>query len=111
MTLTPLARAIIHTRPSPDLTALGLKPLWRLLAPSELSSDVTRILCLESATQASISGRTICTTPQPILSQNERASSSITQSTKSQGNPFLPLSVTTEPFFNRLSPSWLATHS
>src|SRR5262249_53111490 len=44
------------------------------------------------------------TRPQAMYSQNDWSSSSITQLTASQGNPFLLVSVDTRPSFKRLSP-------
>jgi hypothetical protein len=46
-----------------------------------------------------------------VYSQYEPGSSSIIQSTESQGSPLLLVSVAIRPFFNRLSPPSEATQS
>src|ERR1700747_3083062 len=83
----------------------------RLLTPSELSKTVFLIVRLGSVTHAFISVPAMRTRPQAVYSQNEWASSCITQKTVSQGNPFWVVRVATRPFFPRLSPPSVAAHS
>src|SRR5882672_4711705 len=112
MTLTP-SRGKNHSFPFALLATSGVYPVVRarLLTPSELSKTVLWIIRFGSVTHASISVPAMRTKPQDVYSQNEWASSCITQKTVSQGNPFWLVSVATRPFFTRLSPPSVAAHS
>src|SRR5208337_2969479 len=103
-----------HSLPSVDFATRGpyaLAGVERSLTPSAASQTVVSILRFGSAIHVSSSVRVMRTRPHAVYNQNERSSSSIDQLVKSQGKPFLLVSVAIRPSLIRLRPPCVAAQS